>query len=78
MIKLKNIIEIIQLVWRSKRKVYLLLTNTTNPAISHTTEFSEFKEATKKGLELMRSGDITKARIVLVITTMELKSEIKK
>lgn len=78
MIKLKNILEIIQLVWRSKRKRYLVLTSTTNPTITKLIEFDDFKEASKKAIELIRSGDVTKVRIVLEITALELKSEIKK
>jgi hypothetical protein len=78
MIKLKNILEIIQLIRRSKQKSYILLTSTTNPAKADLKEYADFKEANKKAIELMRSGDTTTIRVVLVITTMELKSEIKK
>ena len=78
MIKLKNIIELIHLVWTSKQKRYLVLATTTNLEIARITVFDDFKAANKRGLELMRSGDVTKVRIVLEITSMDLKSELKK
>ena len=78
MIKLRSIIEIIQLVWKSKKKRYLVLTSTTNMQTAKVIEFNDFKEASKHGIELIRNGEVTKVRIVLEITMFELKSEIKK
>lgn len=78
MIKLKNIIEIIQLVWRSKKKKYLVLSSTTNPNIASVIEFDDFKEAYKRAIDLIRSGDTLSVRIVLEITSMTSKCEIKK
>jgi len=78
MIKLKNIIEVIQLVWRSKKKKYLVLYSTTNSVIANVIECDDFKEAYKRAIDMIRSGDTLNVRIVLEITSMNIKCEIKK
>lgn len=78
MIKLKNVIEVIQLVWRSKKKKYLVLYSTTNSVIANVIECDDFKEAYKRAIDLIRSGDTLSVRIVLEITSMDSKCEIKK
>ena len=78
MVKLKNIIEVIQLVWRSKKKKYLVLYSTTNSVIANVIECDDFKEAYKRAIDLIRSGDTLSVRIVLEITSMTSKCEIKK
>lgn len=78
MIKLRNLIELFTIVWRSKQKNYLVLASTTNLEIARITTFKDFDSANKRMPELMRTGDVIKARIVLEISYMEVKKEIKK
>lgn len=78
MIKLKNVIEVIQLVWKSKKKKYLVLYSTTSSVIANVIECDDFKEAYKRAIDLIRSGDTLSVRIVLEITSMASKCEIKK
>lgn len=76
--KLKNLIELFTIVWKSKQKKYLVLATTTNLEIARISEFKDFETANKKALELMRSGDVSRARVVLELTYMEVKKDIKK
>ena len=78
MIRLRNILELITIVWRSKRKTYLLLASTTNLEIARITEFATYEAASKKQLELMRTGDVIASRIVIEITFMKVKKDMRK
>ena len=78
MIKLKSIIELFTIVWKSKQKKYLVLATTTNLEIARITEFTDFESSNKRALELMRSGDVSRARVVLELTYLEVKKDIKK
>lgn len=78
MIKLKSIIELFTIVWKSKQKKYLVLATTTNLEIARITEFKDFETANKRALELMRSGDVRQVRVVLELTYLEVKKDIKK
>lgn len=78
MIRLKSIIELFTIVWKSKQKKYLVLATTTNLEIARITEFNDFETANKRALELMRSGDVRQVRVVLELTYLEVKKDIKK
>lgn len=78
MIKLRNIIELFTIVWKSKQKKYLVLATTTNLEIARITEFKDFNSANKHALELIRMGDVRCARVVMELSYLEVKKEIKK
>jgi len=72
MIKLRNIIELLTLVWKSKEKIYLLIHD------KGIIEFKELKAAKSKGIELMRHGDTLKFRIALELSIVKSIIEVKK
>ena len=72
MIRLRNILELITIVWKSKQKCYLLITS------KGTNEFNTFVEAKRKGIELLRAGEVDRVRIALEITSIKSMVEIKK
>jgi len=72
MIRLRNILELITIVWKSKQKCYLLITS------KGTTEFLTFVDAKRKGIELLRAGEVDRVRIALEITSIKSMVEIKK
>ena len=72
MIRLKNIIELIQLIWKSKEKNYILIYD------SGMLNFKEYAEAKKKGIELLRLGDSQQYRIALELSFVDLKVTVKK
>lgn len=78
MIKLRSIIELFSIVWKSKQKKYLVLATTTNLEIARITEFKDFNTANKHALELIRMGDVRCARVVMELSYLEVKKEIKK
>lgn len=72
MIRLKNIIELIQLVWRSKEKNYILIYDKS------TLDFKDYASAKKKGIELLRTGETQAYRIALELSFVDLKVTVQK
>lgn len=72
MIKLKNIIEIIQLIYKSKQKKYLVIS--ANGLI----ECETYEDAKKKGVNMIKLGVVNSVRIAIEITSTESIVEIKK
>jgi hypothetical protein len=72
MIKLRNLIDLLSLVWKSKEKIYLLIHD--KGIIEH----KDFKTAKAKGIELMRHGDTLQFRIALELSFVKSIIEVKK
>lgn len=72
MIKLRSIIELFTIVWKSKQKNYLVIT------LSQVYEFETFALANKKAIDLIKNGEVNKVRIAIEISVMKSIVEIKK
>lgn len=72
MIRLKSIIELFTIVWKSKTKTYLVIT------LNYVYEFDTFQHANKKAIELIKQGEVNKVRIALELSVMKSIVEIKK
>ena len=72
MIRLKNIIELFRLLWKSKSKSFLLISD------SGVAEFPDYLSAKKKGLEMIKNRDVDVFRIALELSIVEFQMEVKR
>ena len=80
MIRIRSILEVFMIAWRSKAKRYLVLVQTTSTEDTNKLIiFDDYQSAKKEQIRIMRDGDnIDTVRIAMELSVMELKCEAKK